>query len=95
MPTKIEILNSSLKKKEEVLDNKLKEHFDTVALANGQPLNDKRNGHKTIAKWESQNDSIRRQMKSIERTRVAIEKEEWKIANINSLEIPNFLLLFI
>ncbi len=72
---KLNILSESLIKKEKILNEKLQNNFDTVAQANGQPLNDKRNGHKTLAKWESQNDSIRRQMESIERTKLAMEQE--------------------
>lgn len=42
--SRLKILKSSLKKKEDKLDKKINEHFGDVASANGQPLNDKRNG---------------------------------------------------
>lgn len=50
---KLNILSESLSKKEKILNEKLQNHFDTVAQANGQPLNDKRNGYKTLAKYET------------------------------------------
>lgn len=95
MSKKLDILTESLKKKESVLDDKFNTHFDTVAQANGQPLNDKRNGHKTLAKWEKQNDDIRNQMASIEKTKNAIEREEQLIANVESFIVPKFLAHFI
>lgn len=95
MKTKIEVLNESLVKKENILNEKLQNHFDTVAQANGQPLNDKRNGQNTLAKWEAQNDSIRRQMDSIECTKKAIEKEEFKISIVNNFHVPSFIQTFL
>lgn len=95
MNTKLEVLTESLKKKKEVLDEKIQKHFDTVSQANGQPLNDKRNGHKTLSQWEKQNDSIKNQMESIERTKNAIEKEEKKIEKVNGFTVPDFLIPYI
>ena len=79
MSKRLEILKSSLKKKEAVLNASFETHFNTVKRANGQPLNDKRNGYKTLAKWERQNETIRRNQKEIEKTKNAIEREESKI----------------
>ena len=54
MSKRMQILEQSLEKKNAKLNAKFDEHFSTVALANGQPLNDKRNGAATLAKWERQ-----------------------------------------
>lgn len=78
---KLTILKNSLEKKENVLNQKIDNHFSTVKQANGQPLNDKKNGFKTLNKWEQQNESIRNQFKEIEKTKTAIKKEEFKIKN--------------
>lgn len=88
----MQILQESLEKKEKELDAKLDNHFATVKLANGQPLNDKRNGAATLNKWEKQNEAIRNQHKSIEKTKLAIEREEAKIRNVNSVELPEAIL---
>lgn len=82
MSKRLEILKQSLSKKEQQLNSKFDEHFATVKQANGQPLNDKRNGQATLNKWERQNESIRTLQKSIETTKEAIEKEEWKIKGV-------------
>ena len=76
---KLKILKASLIKKEAVLDQRYKTHFTSVAQANGQPLNDKRNGQATLNKWDKQNQAIQNQKESIEKTKRAIEKEEGKI----------------
>lgn len=67
MSRRLEILKGSLIKKETLFDEKLQHHFDTVAQANGQPLNDKRNGRSTLAKWDKQSDSLRTLDSSIKR----------------------------
>lgn len=82
MSKKLEILKQSLVKKEQQLNAKFDEHFATVKQANGQPLNDKRNGQATLNKWERQNESIRTLKKSIETTKQAIEIEEGKIRGV-------------
>jgi predicted DsbA family dithiol-disulfide isomerase len=79
MSKRLEILKKSLAKKEQQLNAKFEQHFATVKQANGQPLNDKRNGQATLNKWERQNESIRTMQKSIEATKQAIEIEEGKI----------------
>lgn len=58
-------------------------HIADVMSANGQPLNDKRDGHKTLNRWEKQNDSIRNQFDGIEKTKQAIEIEQSKINAVN------------
>ena len=85
MKTKrLEILENSLIKKNKILDEKFDNHFKTVAQANGQPLNDKRNGQATLNKWEKQSDSIRNQIDSIEKTKNAIENEKHKIIDVEN-----------
>lgn len=95
MTKRLEILKNSLTNKETILNQKIENHFDTVKQANGQPLNDKRNGFKTLEKWEKQSDSIRSTQQSIEKTKLAIEKEEMKIAIVDGFDIPEFLKKFI
>jgi len=82
MSKRLEILKNSLLKKEQQLNAKFDEHFATVKQANGQPLNDKRNGQSTLNKWERQSEGIRTMQKSIEATKQAIENEEWKIKGV-------------
>jgi hypothetical protein len=88
MSKRLEILKASLIKKQEKFDATLQHHFDTVALANGQPLNDKRGGYKTLQKWDRQNETLRNIDASIEKTKAAIEREESKIAAVNAVELP-------
>lgn len=89
--SRLAILEASLVKKQASFDAKLQCHFDTVKLANGQPLNDKRNGHKTLAKWEGQNESLRKLDESIKRTQEAIEREKAKLANVAGFDVPECL----
>lgn len=95
MSKKLEILKQSLAKKEQELQRRFDVHFATVRQANGQPLNDKRNGQATLMKWEHQNDAIRTAKANIEKTKLAIEKEEDKIHACkyqNENFIPNEIL---
>ncbi|MFD2023867.1 hypothetical protein ACFSKS_27200 [Pseudocitrobacter faecalis] len=69
----------------------MQQHFDTVKEANGQPLNDKRNGRATLNKWDKQSEGLRNIESSIQRTKDAIEKEEMKIAISESVSIPDFM----
>jgi hypothetical protein len=78
-------------KKEALFDTKLQDHMDTVRMANGQPLNDKRNGRATLNKWERQNDSLRTLKVSIQKTKDAIDKEMTKIVNVESLALPPYI----
>jgi hypothetical protein len=87
MSKKLEILKQSLAKKEQRLSDKFDHHFSTVAQANGQPLNDKRNGQATLNKWERQNDGIRSLMKSVETTKQAIDNEEGKIKGVEHVNV--------
>lgn len=86
MTKKLEILKASLKKKEAMFNQKLNNHIATVKQANGQPLNDKRNGRATLNKWESQNNSLKSLQLEIEKTKQAIEIETAKIKNVEHVQ---------
>ena len=88
---RLNILENSLEKKEAELQKRFDNHFSDVKRANGQPMNDKRNGSATFNRWEKQNQAIRNQQESIEKTKIAIEKEKSKILNVESQSIPNEL----
>lgn len=88
---RLNILVNSLTKKEFKFDEKLKDHFQTVAASNGQPLNDKRNGASTLSKWNNQNNALRTLAASIETTKAAIERESAKIASVVGFDVPLFL----
>ena len=83
MSARLEILRNSLDKKQAAFDEKLADHVSTVKAANGQPLNDKRNGRATLGKWERQNDALRSLTAGIQKTRDAIEREENKVGLVN------------
>ena len=57
--SRLAILEASLQKKTMEFDKRLNEHFGSVKSANGQPLNDKRDGQKTLASWDRQNQRLR------------------------------------
>ncbi|MGS3377239.1 hypothetical protein [Citrobacter amalonaticus] len=91
MSKRLAVLKASLSKKEALFSEKLQQHFDTVKQANGQPLNDKRNGRATLNKWGKQSDTLRNLENSIKRTKDAIGREEMKIALAESVDIPDFM----
>lgn len=88
---RMKILQQSLAKKQAAFDQRLQNHFDDVRSANGQPLNDKRNGQATLNRWERQNDGLRTADKEIEKTQRAIEREQAAIDRVNNADIPAFL----
>ncbi len=95
MKTKrLEILENSLAKKQQQFDKKLKAHFADVKRANGQPLNDKRNGQATLNRWDKQNEALKNLEASIKKTKEAIEKEQYKIANVEDAKenLPQVIL---
>jgi hypothetical protein len=94
MSKKLQILKSSLAKKEQELQRRFDVHFADVKSANGQPLNDKRGGQATFNRWERQNDAIRTVKGGIEKTKRAIEFEEGKIKGIEHVNtfIPSEIL---
>ena len=81
--SRLDILKASLEKKQARFNRKLNEHFSDVKSANGQPLNDKRNGYSTMKRWDRQNETLSKIQKEIEKTRTAIEREESKIRCID------------
>lgn len=76
--SRLDILNASLENKQAKFDLMLDAHVKDVKSANGQPLNDKRNGHVTLNRWEKQNYALLNQQKEIEKTKNTIEKEKSK-----------------
>ncbi|RZF53659.1 hypothetical protein EXE30_06705 [Acinetobacter halotolerans] len=92
--SRLEVLKKSLEKKEILFNEKLVNHFADVKSANGQPLNDKRNGGVTLDRWDKQNESLRNLKQSVEKTKSAIEREESKIAYVEALssEIPKEIM---
>ena len=94
---RLDILKSSLVKKEAKFDSKFSAHMTDIKLANGQPLNDKRNGQVTLNRWENQNDSLRNIQKEIKKTKDAIEKEECIQRGVEKTkgELPEQLILLI
>lgn len=79
---KLEILQGSLLKKEKELNSRLEAVILHQKITNGQPMNDKRNGASWFKKKEKLDNSIRNLMVSIEKTKVAIEKEQAKLAGV-------------
>ena len=80
--SRLDILKSSLRKKEEKFNAKLSEHFNDIRQANGQPLNDKRCGQSTMRRWDWQNNSLSNLQDEIEKTKEAIDKEESKMKGV-------------
>lgn len=81
--SRLDILKTSLEKKQAKFYEKLNEHFADVRSANGQPLNDKKNGASTMKRWDKQNNVLSNMEKEIEKTKMAIEREESKIRRID------------
>lgn len=81
--SRLDILKASLEKKQAKFNRKLNEYFSDVKSANGQTLNDKRNGYSTMKRWDRQNDTLSKIQKEIEKTQTAIEREESRIRCID------------
>jgi len=94
---RLHILQASLRWKEEAFNDRLQQHFDTVKLANGQPLNDKRNGNATMQRWERQHDALCTANQGIEKTKAAIEREKSKINHVGNIrqELPQPIIALI
>lgn len=97
MTKRLEVLQKSLTKKENHFTDQLDNHIATVKQANGQPLNDKRNGRATLNKWDRQNNALRNSQAEIEKTKRAIEIEAGKIANVEHAKesIPQEILTMV
>jgi len=85
MTKRLKILQGSLIKKTAKLDAHFKTHFDDVAMANGQPMNDKNGGDVVLRRWDRQSDTIRNIKESIAMTERAIAKEQSKIERIKEV----------
>jgi len=85
---RLEVLLNSLEKKEQEQSRRFDAHFADVSRANGQPLNDKRNGRATLTRWGKKDVSLRNHAESIEKTKAAIEREKGKIQHVNSVDLP-------
>ena len=72
--SRLEILKVSLEKKERILESRFDSHFEDVKNANGQPLNDKKNGQATLNRWERLSHSIKNQTEEVETSKKAIGK---------------------
>ncbi len=95
MSNRLNILKESLVKKQANFDLKFQSHLDDVKSANGQPLNDKRNGHKTLSRWDRQDESLRNLNASIKKTEAAIDREESKLAYVSMFDVPKCLVDFL
>lgn len=80
--SRLDILKSSLKKKEAKFDTMFESYVEDVKSANGQPLNDKRNGAATMNRWNKKDLALSKQNDEIQKTKEALSKEENKIKNI-------------
>ncbi len=91
---RLQILEDSLRKKEEKFNEKLSELYSDVKSANGQPLNDKRNGKSTMTRWDKKDNALRTLNKEIEKTKEALEREQFKINRVETVNefIPSPIL---
>lgn len=92
--TRLEILEESLEKKEAILDQKIAAYVKDVKSANGQPLNDKRNGYRTMARWDKKDLAAHVQKKSVEKTENAIDYERGLILGVSRAneDLPEAIL---
>lgn len=92
--SRLDVLKTSLAKKKVKVDAAFDNHFADVKSANGQPLNDKRNGAATMDRWEKQSNTIRNVQNEVKKTDRAIEREESKIADVEYAngKLPQYVL---
>lgn len=92
--TRLDILKGSLVKKQQRVDAAFDRHFADVKSANGQPLNDKRNGSATIDRWNAQSDTIRSRRLDVQKTERAIEREQEKVDHVQmvSEQLPQYVV---
>lgn len=89
---RLRVLKASLEKKQARFDERIGQHFAAVRAANGQPLNDKRNGASTLKQWAKQEDALRSLQEGIETTSRAIEREQSTLAHVASVELPEAIV---
>lgn len=80
--SRLDILKKSLDKKQKAFDEKLSMHMDDVRGAQGEPMAGHRGGEKVLRRWEKQESSLRTLDESIQKTKKAIEREEYKINRV-------------
>ena len=80
--SRLDILKASLEKKEKAFNEKLSIHMDDVRGAQGEPMAGHRGGEKVLRRWEKQESSLRTLDESIQKTKRAIEREEYKINRV-------------
>lgn len=92
--SRLEILKNSLEKKQSAFYAKLSEHMNDVRGAQGEPMAGHRGGERVLRRWDKQNNSLKTLDASIEKTKAAIEREEYKIANVaaHNEELPELFL---
>lgn len=92
--SRLDVLKTSLQKKRAKVDDAFGNHFADVKLANGQPLNDKRNGSATMDRWEKQSNAIRNARHEVTKTERAIKREEGKLADVEYANgrLPQYVL---
>ncbi|KXV48754.1 hypothetical protein AD945_06285 [Gluconobacter albidus] len=86
---RLRVLESSLTKKQAHFEERLAQHFADVRSANGQPLNDKRNGIATLNRWERQNRALQSLQDGIDLTTRAIERERSAIVRTAEVALPD------
>lgn len=82
MKKRLEILKSSLEKKEADFNAKLSVHMEDVRGAQGEPMAGHRGGERVLRRWDKQHKALKSLNESIEKTKLAIEREEYKIAGV-------------
>lgn len=80
MATRREILEASLAKKEASFNAKLSEHMEDVIGAQGEPMAGHRRGNQVLARWEKQNSALKRADEGIQKTKAALEREDYRDA---------------
>jgi len=78
--TRREILEASLAKKDAKFNASLEAHMSDVRGAQGEPMAGHRGGEKVLSRWNKQNNSLRFQQESIDKTKTALEREDWRDA---------------
>jgi len=79
---RLDILRASLEKKQKEFSDRLSIHMDDVRGAQGEPMAGHRGGEKVLRRWDKQNSALKTLDESIKKTQNAIEREEYKIANV-------------
>lgn len=76
--TRRQTLEASLARKEAKFNEALSSHMYDVKGAQGEPMAGHHGGEKVLSRWERQNNSLRRQSEGIEKTKKALEREDYR-----------------